>query len=90
MATRTRRPNHDAKTIEKIRSSQLVNALINHALGKNDMQSTQVTAALGLIKKIMPDLAAVQQEISGPDGGAINTKWTLDVIDATPKDPKET
>jgi hypothetical protein len=86
MAARKRRINHDPKTIEKIRSSQLINALIDHALGKNDMQSTQVTAALGLIKKVMPDLAAVQQEISGPDGNPIETKWTVEVVDAKPTD----
>ena len=45
---------------EKIRGSQLINVLTNHALGTQEMGSTQVTAALGLLKKVVPDLAATQ------------------------------
>jgi len=47
----------------KIQNSNILNALIEHAEGKRDMSSTQVTAGLGLLKKIMPDLAAM--ELSG-------------------------
>ncbi len=53
---------HQTSVREKIRASQLINALENHVLGKRDMQATQVTAALGLLKKCVPDLSLV----SGP------------------------
>lgn len=52
--------NHDDRTREKIRTSQLINRLTDHALGKVEMNSSQVSAALGLIRKTLPDLAAVE------------------------------
>jgi hypothetical protein len=68
LAARTRKQRHDDFTREKIQTSQLVNRLTQHAFGKNKMTSTQVTAALGLLKKSLPDLAASQVEVSGPNG----------------------
>jgi hypothetical protein len=44
----------------KIQNSNILNALIEHATGKREMSSSQVTAGLGLLKKVMPDLAAVE------------------------------
>ena len=77
MPARTVRPNHNQKTRDKIQASQLVNALTNHVLGKNDMSSTQVTAATVLLRKTLPDLTAT--ELTGaegkdliPDGFTIN------------------
>ena len=52
-------PRHQQAVREKIRASQLVNALEKHVLGKKKMQSTQVAAALGLLKKCVPDLSQV-------------------------------
>jgi hypothetical protein len=65
MARRTRDPKHDAFTREKIQTSQLVNRLTGHALGelKIEMSDSQVRAALGLLKKTLPDLK--QTEIIG-------------------------
>lgn len=40
----------------KIGNSQILKRLVDHVEGKVDMSSTQVTAGLGLLKKIMPDL----------------------------------
>lgn len=37
----------------------LINRLTDHVLGKVDMAPSQVTAGLGLLKKVIPDLAAV-------------------------------
>lgn len=51
----------------KIQNSNVLNALIEHVEGKRDMSSTQVTAAIALMKKVLPDLAAV--EMTGEDGG---------------------
>lgn len=42
----------------KIQNSNILNALIEHVEGIREMSATQVSAGLGLLKKIMPDLAA--------------------------------
>jgi len=44
---------------DKIKNSNILNALIQHAVGERDMSSTQVQAGLGLLKKVMPDLKSV-------------------------------
>lgn len=43
---------------DKIKNSNILNALIEHAEGQREMSSTQVQAGLGLLKKVLPDLAA--------------------------------
>lgn len=55
---------------DKIRNSNILTALIEHAEGTRDMSSTQVKAGLGLLKKALPDLSAVTHEGTG-EGGAI-------------------
>ena len=65
MAARIRKIRHDDETRAKIKTSQLVNRLTDHALGKVEMQATQVTAALGLLKKALPDLAAIEHSGEG-------------------------
>ncbi len=47
----------------KIQNSNILNALIEHCEGRREMSATQVTAGLGLLKKVMPDLSAA--EITG-------------------------
>lgn len=42
----------------KIQNSNILNALIEHVEGKREMSSSQVTAGLGLLRKVLPDLAA--------------------------------
>jgi len=44
---------------DKIQKSNILNALIEHAEGKRNMSATQITAGLGLLRKCLPDLAAV-------------------------------
>jgi len=41
----------------KIKNSNILNALIEHVEGKREMSSTQVTAGLGLLAKVMPNLS---------------------------------
>lgn len=53
----------------KIQNSNILNALIEHVAGAREMSPTQVTAGLGLLKKVLPDLQAVQH--SGDGGGPI-------------------
>lgn len=42
----------------KIRESGVLEALIQYVEGKRDMSSSQVSAALGLLKKAVPDLSS--------------------------------
>lgn len=56
----------------KIRTTQLINRLQNHALGKVDMTKSQVTATGILLRKSLPDL--VSTELTGRGGGPIETR----------------
>lgn len=53
---------------DKIKNSNILNALIEHAEGRRDMSSTQVSAGLGLLDRVMPKLAATSIEGSGENG----------------------
>lgn len=57
MAARKNKIRHDDETRAKIKTSQLINRLQDHVDGAVDMKTTQVTAALGLLKKTLPDLS---------------------------------
>lgn len=52
-------PRHQEMVRDKIKSSQLVNALENHVLKNKELKDSQVRAALGLLKKCVPDLSQV-------------------------------
>ena len=56
---------------EKIRNSNILNALVEHVEGKREMSATQVTAGLGLLKKCLPDLQSVTVQ-GEEDGEPIN------------------
>lgn len=62
MAARTRKILHDERTKEKIQTTQLINRLQNHALGKVEMTPTQVRAAEILLKKTTPDLSSAENK----------------------------
>jgi hypothetical protein len=53
-------PRHQDEVRLKIKSSQLINRLTDHVLGNVDMKPSQVTAALGLLKKCVADLTSVE------------------------------
>lgn len=76
MAARTRKGTKDnpwpAVVKNRIRTSMLINRLSDHVVGKVDLKPTQVTAALGLLKKTTPDLAAVQH--TGDGGGPLKVE----------------
>lgn len=76
MSTRGRQPGFQMSNEHraKIQNSNILNALIEHAEGRREMSSTQVTAALGVLKKALPDLAAMQ--VSGEDGGPLKLELT--------------
>lgn len=46
----------------KIQNSNILTALIEHAEGRREMGATQVSAALGLLKKALPDLSSTTIE----------------------------
>ncbi len=66
-------------TRNKIQTSMLVNRLTDHVLGKVDMKPSQVTAALGLIKKTLPDLSAVDMTAT-LDDKRTRTDYTRDEL----------
>ena len=43
----------------------LIRVLSAHALGTEDMTDTRVRAALGLLKKVLPDVTEGSMEVSG-------------------------
>lgn len=49
----------------KIAKSQVLNALIEHTEGRREMSSTQVTAGIALLRKVLPDLAATDVTSNG-------------------------
>ncbi len=77
MAARLRKMHQDDVRL-KIKTSQLVNRLEDHIFGRVDLSQSQVSAAMGLLKKTLPDLSSV--EMTGKDGGPIETK--VDYSDA--------
>ena len=56
----------------KIQASQLINALQDHVLKDREMSKSQVSAALGLLKKCVADLQ--HTTLTNPDGSALNTE----------------
>ena len=79
MAARTRRKLLSAEHREKIKVSQLLNALQNHALNDKKMGITQIKAAEVLLRKCLPDLKAM--EVTGEGGGAIQINVNTDASD---------
>lgn len=67
MAARTRKIQHDDRTREKIRTSQLINRLHDHVFGQPEGENvkavevtqTQMKAIEILLRKSLPDLSAV-------------------------------
>jgi hypothetical protein len=65
----------------KIQNSNILNALIEHVEGVREMSATQVSAGLGLLKKIMPDLAATA-DVSGDGELMPVSRMTDDELEA--------
>lgn len=64
MAARTRRGTKaagwDKSVRERIKTSMLMNRLTDHVLGKCELSQTQVRATEILLRKVLPDLAAIE------------------------------
>lgn len=61
-------PKHDARTRQKIQTSQLINRLTDFVNSKVELNPAQVTAALGLLKKSLPDLSNVEMQALDENG----------------------
>ena len=75
-------PKQDERTRNVIQTSQLVNRLNKFALDEENsirMSGDQVRAALGLLRKTIPDLAVTAH--TGEDGGPL----TIQVITGVPR-----
>lgn len=53
------------KVRERIKTTLIVKALSNHILNGTEMSKSQVSAALGLLKKTLPDLQMVDATLRG-------------------------
>lgn len=67
MAARKNRIHPDPHWVERIKQSvdarMIVNRLQAHVKGEQEMTATQITAGLGLLKKVLPDLAATDHAV---------------------------
>jgi hypothetical protein len=72
----------------KIQNSNILNSLVEHVEGKREMSATQVTAGLGLLRKVLPDLNAMT--IGGDDENPINIIARLErlIVDPANSDSK--
>ena len=68
---------------EKIRTTQLINRLQDHALNKVDMSPTQVRAVEVLLRKRIPDLAAVTLSGDADSPLTMEIKWARSPTEAT-------
>lgn len=60
-----KRLNHDDKTRKKIQATQLVNRLNAHIMGEIELTQSQVRSIEILLKKCLPDLQSIEQNIQG-------------------------
>ena len=67
MAARINLPQTQ-KTRDKIKTSQLINRLENHAFGNVDLTPTQVNAIKILLGKTIPDLKQTDIDIQSSNG----------------------
>lgn len=77
MAARSVKIRHDEETRAKIQTSQLLNRLQNHVDGNNQMSNTQIKAAEILLRKSLPDLAAVTISGDSENPVALEVTWKL-------------
>ena len=71
-------PTHAEAVRARIQTGLITDRLEKHILGKVKMQATQVTAALGLLRKVVPDLSATQH--SGDPNSPIVSKSIVEFV----------
>jgi hypothetical protein len=65
----SRSPQYAESVRARIRAGGIAKRLEEHVLGKVEMSATQVSAALGLLRKVVPDQQYIEH--TGKDGGPI-------------------
>lgn len=60
MPARTKKIRHDDETRAKIKAGNIINRLQKFIAGEISMEAAAVTASLGLLKKVLPDLTSVE------------------------------
>lgn len=84
MAKRGRKPGFKMTDEHraKIANSQILKRLIEAAEGKVEMTSVQATVALGLLRKVMPDLASLQHQ--GDEESPVQAR--IEIVTGVPRD----
>jgi hypothetical protein len=57
MAARTKKIRHDDETRAKIQAAMIIDRLQKGLKGEIDLNAQQVSIGLGLLRKVLPDLA---------------------------------
>lgn len=60
MPARVNKIRHDDETRAKIKAGNIINRLQKFIAGEVSMEPAAVTASLGLLKKVLPDLTSVE------------------------------
>lgn len=60
MPARVKKIRHDDETRAKIKAGNIINRLQKFIAGEVSMEPAAVTASLGLLKKVLPDLTSVE------------------------------
>jgi hypothetical protein len=60
MAARSTKIRHDDETRAKIKAGNIITRLQKFIAGEVSMEPAAVTASLGLLKKVLPDLTSVE------------------------------
>jgi hypothetical protein len=66
----------------KIQNSNILNALVEHVVGKREMSATQVSAGVALLKKVLPDLTSVT--VGGDADNPLQTFTRIELIGVRP------
>lgn len=80
---------HQEMCRDKIRTSQLINRLMNHVQGKIDLSQTQLKSIEILLKKCLPDLKQIEHV--GSDGELLpilRVGWDGTTDDRRPANPE--
>jgi hypothetical protein len=67
----------------KIQNSNILNALVEHVEGKREMSSSQVTAGVALLKKVLPDMQS-HTHSGDEEGRPIKHKVMVEFVRAQP------
>lgn len=72
-------PQHDERTRAKIQTSQIINQLMKNIKGEIEMSPSQVRSAEILLKKTLPDLAAISIDATMTD--TFSKESVLDMLE---------